>query len=258
MNSSRSDGIIRPMLNSAREECREWLISNGILWREDSSNSENHYKRNLIRNEILPLLQQVNTAAIAHLADFAGHCTAVDNELTSRGLDYLRSRGLWEGNMLFHFEKSGGINDSERFGIAHLLRVRGCSFSEKHFHALEHAGSRSGKVTLLPGGWRVYSSFRRLVFYMEGFSPFKVQNIIRLSDESCRKHLHGLYFFDKGDSENRVFFRSVKHDDMFLTSKGKNSVKAYLKKIGVPSAERSHFPVICLDEGMVELARFSN
>jgi tRNA(Ile)-lysidine synthase len=52
--------IIRPLLFAARTDIEEFAISEKITYREDSSNSESKYHRNLIRNEIIPLIRKIN------------------------------------------------------------------------------------------------------------------------------------------------------------------------------------------------------
>ena len=58
----RSGWIIRPMLFTNRTEILEYCTRMKIEYRTDSSNLETIYKRNLIRHEIVPLLEQVNPA----------------------------------------------------------------------------------------------------------------------------------------------------------------------------------------------------
>ena len=60
--STREDGleILRPMLGITREEITLWMTSRGLVWREDSTNSESIAKRNILRNEVFPLLQKIN------------------------------------------------------------------------------------------------------------------------------------------------------------------------------------------------------
>lgn len=48
--------IIRPILNTAKEDILKFLKMNDIQFRIDKSNLENDYERNFLRNEILPLL----------------------------------------------------------------------------------------------------------------------------------------------------------------------------------------------------------
>lgn len=49
-------GIIRPLIETGRAEIREWLRSRGVSWREDSTNRDLQWRRNRVREEILPLL----------------------------------------------------------------------------------------------------------------------------------------------------------------------------------------------------------
>jgi tRNA(Ile)-lysidine synthase len=56
--------IIRPLLFASRIEIEEYAIDRKVSYREDSSNSESRYHRNLIRNEIIPLMKRINPAII--------------------------------------------------------------------------------------------------------------------------------------------------------------------------------------------------
>lgn len=64
--------LIRPMLDFTREEIKDYALSRNILWHEDSTNADSAYKRNLIRNEVFPLLGRINPAYVRTLnADIA-------------------------------------------------------------------------------------------------------------------------------------------------------------------------------------------
>ncbi|MBL0095741.1 MAG: tRNA lysidine(34) synthetase TilS [Bacteroidetes bacterium] len=67
----RNNTIIRPLLQCTKEELRQYALEKNIRWREDSSNAENHYKRNLLRNEIMPLLRQINPSVEEQLSRLA-------------------------------------------------------------------------------------------------------------------------------------------------------------------------------------------
>lgn len=51
-------GVIRPLLETGREEIRAYLRQEGLPWREDSSNADLRLERNRVRGEILPLLKE--------------------------------------------------------------------------------------------------------------------------------------------------------------------------------------------------------
>ncbi|MFD2033233.1 tRNA lysidine(34) synthetase TilS [Belliella marina] len=50
--------LIRPLLPFKRSEIEEFMVENKLHWRIDSSNKKNVYKRNFLRNEVIPLLLQ--------------------------------------------------------------------------------------------------------------------------------------------------------------------------------------------------------
>lgn len=52
--------LIRPLLYATPEQILSYLKTNGIAWREDLSNREDHYYRNRIRNRVIPLLKVIN------------------------------------------------------------------------------------------------------------------------------------------------------------------------------------------------------
>ncbi len=55
--------IIRPFLNVTKEEIKNYLDTNAIEYREDSSNKNMEFKRNYLRNKIIPLVKKnVNPA----------------------------------------------------------------------------------------------------------------------------------------------------------------------------------------------------
>lgn len=64
--------ILRPMLSLRREEIREALRTDGIQWREDSSNSNDGYLRNRIRMELIPRLEEITETAVGKICRTAG------------------------------------------------------------------------------------------------------------------------------------------------------------------------------------------
>lgn len=54
----KSGNIIRPLLSATRKEIEEYLSITGMSYVTDSTNAENEYRRNIIRNIILPQIEQ--------------------------------------------------------------------------------------------------------------------------------------------------------------------------------------------------------
>ena len=63
--------IIRPLLECSRREIEDYLRERGITWREDETNEDIRYARNLLRREVMPLLEKINAGAVQHIAKAA-------------------------------------------------------------------------------------------------------------------------------------------------------------------------------------------
>ncbi|MEX5213583.1 MAG: tRNA lysidine(34) synthetase TilS [Nitrospiraceae bacterium] len=59
--------FIRPLLDCSREAVLRYLKSEGLAYREDSSNQSRAYRRNRIRHDVLPLLKEFNPAIVPTL-----------------------------------------------------------------------------------------------------------------------------------------------------------------------------------------------
>ncbi|MBQ3275597.1 MAG: tRNA lysidine(34) synthetase TilS, partial [Oscillospiraceae bacterium] len=62
------DGIVRPLLETSREEIRAYLVRRNIPWREDATNAEDAAARNRVRHHVLPALEDVHPGAAANIA----------------------------------------------------------------------------------------------------------------------------------------------------------------------------------------------
>lgn len=61
----RADGFVRPLLNIPRAELRAYLNARSAEWLEDPSNQTPGYKRNRVRNELLPLMEEISGGGMA-------------------------------------------------------------------------------------------------------------------------------------------------------------------------------------------------
>lgn len=59
----RDGRLVRPLLGTAREETTAYCEERGLAWRDDASNEEADYKRNLLRRDLVPALEAVHPAA---------------------------------------------------------------------------------------------------------------------------------------------------------------------------------------------------
>ena len=72
--------IIRPLLWASREQIHQYALENNITWREDHTNAETIYLRNKIRNQLLPVFDELHPEARQGLYKSLEHL-ASENEL---------------------------------------------------------------------------------------------------------------------------------------------------------------------------------
>lgn len=73
--------IIRPLLWAEKSEIEEYAAHNKIHHREDQSNAENKYQRNIIRNQVIPLLQKINADLTETIYKAAGRRNQLEDWL---------------------------------------------------------------------------------------------------------------------------------------------------------------------------------
>ena len=65
--SNKKGNVIRPLLCFTRNEIDDFINQHKIAYREDASNADTKYTRNLIRHELIPALDKINPALIETL-----------------------------------------------------------------------------------------------------------------------------------------------------------------------------------------------
>ncbi|MDB5800268.1 MAG: tRNA(Ile)-lysidine synthase [Rhodocyclales bacterium] len=70
MDASRR--LLRPLLDEPREALLAWAQTHGLIWIEDESNADARFRRNFLRNEVLPLLRTQQAGVEANFARAAG------------------------------------------------------------------------------------------------------------------------------------------------------------------------------------------
>lgn len=76
------DNVIRPLLCVTRDEIENYLSENGLDFCQDSTNAENDYTRNCMRNLIVPTIQtNINSNAVENIAAFAKNASEAENYL---------------------------------------------------------------------------------------------------------------------------------------------------------------------------------
>lgn len=266
------DHIIRPLLFCTRKEIESYCEEHGLSYCQDSTNFENIYTRNQIRNQILPLLEEIYPKAMEHIAKTAEILSEEENylqgqadELFLKAVDNLSNdvvtldvKSLLESHRVMRkrifsiaFEKLGAKKD---MGAIHLELLDGLLEQE------------SGKSLNLPNklvAQKNYGSLqiKKINSDTKGFSyALEVDNEIFIpeakifvrtwlstekkvenSQDSCTK------VFDYDKIGCVLFCRTRQKGDSLAIRNGRKKLKDFMIDEKIPREERDMVPLIAAD-----------
>lgn len=86
---------LRPLLNVTRVEIDAYVEENKLIYREDGSNALGSFRRNRLRNEVLPLLNEVLDRDVSTMLVRAGAAASRDDEfLHGQAMEFAEEEGL--------------------------------------------------------------------------------------------------------------------------------------------------------------------
>ena len=142
------DNIIRPLILTPRSEIEKYCSDNGLKFVTDSTNLENEYTRNKIRNRVLPILREINPLAETALASFCEY--ARDDEALLSQLADSEYKKAVNG---FEIDEAAFLNLPKslmrRVAAKYLTSLTKKDVASKHIEALiSRAGTNSALETL--------------------------------------------------------------------------------------------------------------
>ena len=159
---SSDAALIRPLLGFSRKDIHQYAVSHRLEWREDRTNADSAYKRNLIRNEVFPLFERLNPSFLSTLNEdmerFSQTQSAADEYVAAvsaevarygeDGLPVIDHQALvlkknWE-YVLYRLLEPFGFTSSVVSDLAALLR-RGGTVSGRTFVANEYIAVTSAR-----------------------------------------------------------------------------------------------------------------
>ncbi len=273
----REDGVIRPLLHTGRASLRNWLSRRKFSFQEDSTNADISYARNWVRHAVLPLLEQNEPGATAHIAALAANAqgiSAIVRPIINKWID----DNVVSADMGGFSVKKDGLRAEAvaAEAMASLLREKRAGFDRLHIdEIIRNRGRHSGEF-LLPGGAR-YLWNRETVEFSFGLRP-RVENTFRTrlrvpgvtvcKERKCRFEAlrfqgrkvrqaefsdPATAFLDAGKCRGPLEFRPVRKGDRFWPygAKGYVDCNIFLKKQRVPRGERAKTGVVASKDGEI-------
>lgn len=78
------DYIVRPLINFSKSDILKYADKEQLEYREDISNADDKYARNLIRNKVIPSLESINPSVVESISTSALHFKDVEEILNQK------------------------------------------------------------------------------------------------------------------------------------------------------------------------------
>jgi len=114
--------LYRPMLLESRSEIVGYLATHNQPYRNDSSNSDLRFTRNRIRNEIMPILREINPQVIQAINRLAAQAMEWERYVTRKARDLLSKAVLPRAGEIYVL-KWNEINQADEMVRLELFRI---------------------------------------------------------------------------------------------------------------------------------------
>ncbi len=105
--------IIRPMTFASQESIYEFVVSQKLAWREDSSNETNKYQRNFIRHEIIPKFLELNTQFEKSLSETSAKIQAIESWIKQEVIKFRNQHETLDTSVNHFIRLSANFDDSK-------------------------------------------------------------------------------------------------------------------------------------------------
>ncbi len=271
-----ADGVVRPLIDLSRQECRDYLAARGLPWRDDSSNLDQTLARNRIRHSLLPALaRDWNPEIEASLARLAGLASEEEAYWTALVADLADSCFTADGAAIVLTARLRDLPRalSRRLLREALRRVRGGlrRVDFEHVEAvldLAAAGRGAGGVRLPGVVVRRSFDWIRIAPAGDAARPYSesigVPGSARIPGAAIRLDLvdysyntDGCYL-DWSRVRGPLILRSWRPGDRFQPAgtESPRKVKELFQQARVPSWERFRWPMITTEGAILWTRRF--
>lgn len=155
--------VVRPIIKMSKSEILDYCEERGLSFVTDSTNFDTDYSRNLIRQEVVPLLERINSRLRTHATELSGDMRELYS-LAEREAMSIDDEG--EGISLTSLAKISKSAFPE--AIARGLERSGfrCELERVHVNALRElvASGEQGASVSLPNGVRARINYKKLFF----------------------------------------------------------------------------------------------
>lgn len=231
--------VLRPLLNYKKEEIETFAKQNNINHIYDDSNLDTKYRRNLIRNEVIPILQQVNpniSKTLSRSANICGQSNNILNKLIAEKLNQISQ------NTNIIISKLVSLDEDIQKGIIHFWFKQNTSLSLKNKQVQDiYLGINNAST-----GWRininqlydVYIEYDQLLIKDASTTTFLANHTEIL--EWLKTQTNKDYKLDKLTIRDRQANDKCKYPGRNKA----NKVKVLFQELGIAASQRSKAKII--------------
>ena len=255
--------ILRPLQNITRQEILEFARQHNLIWREDSSNASDKYRRNFIRHHIIPKLVKLqpdfHQSFYKTLEYLKQNQAVIDDwfenvknevingdkgisKLDIKAFDTVKQQDLF----LFHWLSSYGFTDMK--AIKQLLKTQ----TGKEIFSRTHRLTKHGDYLLLQKVEKLDNQVRYLpeqIFEISTPIHLKWDIIDRKQIDECviKSAKSNEIYIDYDLVDFPLSLRKWQAGDYFypLGMKGKKKVSDYFKDIKLTPSEKEKIWLLC-------------
>lgn len=252
--------IIRPLLSISGEEIRNYLDENNIDYCIDSTNSDNAYSRNHIRNIIIPEFKNINGSFLNNAARLIEN-SAESEEIISVYINNVYNSAFENGKLLIGKLKEQAVGVTKRVVIKYFNNC-GAELDSRHLDNIMNLLDKQGKVqikgnkfALSDGKYLRYGEFNDADFSKISL----IKQIISVNSEkdflnNCELLNKKFDFYcDYDKIIGNVSVRERKRGDFISPANRKctKTLKKLFNEYHIPVEKRNSVPVICDECGVI-------
>lgn len=260
-----NNNIIRPLIQTERTEIEKYLKDNNINYMTDSTNLENVYTRNIIRNKIIPELQNINPGFISTVFNNST-CIAVDDDYIEQQASKYYKKCVQTINncVVVDLNVIQDLHNSLKNRIIlyaiSLLKGSKINIESKHINILTNIG-KTGKRIDISSDIKARTEYGKLILctehpdFVEYEFEAETDKEYFISGKSIKLQIidhtelrkNGMYI--SADNISNITIRNRRDGDEFVPS-GMNSHKKlsrYFIDAKIPECIRNSTPLLCVN-----------
>lgn len=242
------NGILRPLLKFSKEEIYRFAGDNQIEFREDLSNAKNDYLRNKIRNNVIPLLVEINDIFIEQFSKSIDHLNSA-NELLSDQIEEKIKSLSQNINGKIYFDKEKLKKESE-FLKHEIFKKYGFDKPEeiaKLFTAENGSTLHSRDFEFLIRKNEIKIANRHVIKGVSETTTLPDEPIINLKKYLKYDHSEtGNWKINRSNLKFPLLLRDVSRDDEIfpIGMNGKKKVVKMIKELKIPIFAKENIKVL--------------